>query len=972
MRKPIIRRNPVVLAVALSSILSTAFAAEPAAPADNDQFAFSRLEKTVPLSGEQPSKIRTICERAVPGIAALKAEHASLLTRQSEAIMTADWAAFSKLYPSNTKGRAIVRFLQTFPKAEEAGVTAAKTALSAMLPRAKELQAAIRDVDARLAAAIDARDSAIAAVLREDQKKAFEGFRASMKHEREAARIESLIRAWAKHPAVAWPAERLALVGRLDADLFSAWSRAWKAKDIAAFESLLHPKFEGTLASEPGVLQDDGLFQRRAAAPAPAENAAAAAARAKTLLDRFSTVEAVDVDLLQIDDKDGAATVNGRLSVRGRDAGGKRVEFYALADVETAPVAGKERMRGLRLREGMWIASAATEPVFEDRTRAAGLDKLPVYVRNEAIRRGGYALAMSDYDGDGCVDMYAGTEGPGQLLKGDCKGGFADVTKSAGLGDDRLVKSAVFADFNGDGRQDLLVVRFEYSPTKQLALYEGRPGGKFRRAKEFDFAGFAHYDYSLPMPIAVGDFNGDRKLDFYVGFPGKLDFTTMAFEDGKVASSARNRYNGHPQGLFFGKGGFAFEDKTDYALYRDASYAQRMKTIALYPHSAVAFDMNGDGKQDLFVVDDRMNPSPVFRNNGDGTFEQVAERVGIDHPQWGMSVAVGDFSNRGVADLYVTNINFRETMAFNSTDGNRFYRNRGDGTYEDASEKSGLRFVGEAPGGATAVDFDNDGRQDLFVVNGLWTGAGDKRITAEYLLAWQGMRVSKVIHETLGMKSPLVEDVALAINDVDLGDSGQAVMRLLKDARDEQGRPRFSLGGHQRNRLFRNNGDGTFTDVSYVSGLDAAADGYVAAVADVFGDGGQDLVLRNADPGTPEHTFAPLQLFKNNAAKGRKHLSLRLVGVESNPDAIGAQATVVGRDGLKQYRELIANNGAAQDERAIHFGLGATDGVKTLAVRWPSGKTQTFEDVAAGAYRLKEGGTLERDRSRFPKTALNR
>ncbi|TPW16778.1 MAG: ASPIC/UnbV domain-containing protein, partial [Elusimicrobia bacterium] len=152
-----------------------------------------------------------------------------------------------------------------------------------------------------------------------------------------------------------------------------------------------------------------------------------------------------------------------------------------------------------------------------------GLDALPVHLRWEAIRRGGYALALCDYDQDGFVDMYVGTGKEGVLLRNEGNVRFEDATAEAGLEADKLVKSAVFADFDNDGTSDLLLVKFEYSSDRQAVLYGGLGGGKFRKASNFDFARLGNYDRHAryPMPMAVGDFNRDSLLDLYVGFPGK-------------------------------------------------------------------------------------------------------------------------------------------------------------------------------------------------------------------------------------------------------------------------------------------------------------------------------------------------------------------------------------------------------------------------------------------------------------------
>ena len=156
-------------------------------------------------------------------------------------------------------------------------------------------------------------------------------------------------------------------------------------------------------------------------------------------------------------------------------------------------------------------------------------------------------------------------------------------------------------------------------------------------------------------------------------------------------------------------------------------------------------DFDGDGHVDLMVADDRRGTSQVFRNLGDGSFAEAATQSGLDNKGWAMGVAVGDFDNDGLPDVYYSNIDFlaakRVDAALNDDDvqvfhGNRLYRNLGDGTFEDATEKSGVGWAGEAAAGAGWFDYDNDGDLDLYVLNGLWTGPGDQELSSLFNRAY--------------------------------------------------------------------------------------------------------------------------------------------------------------------------------------------------------------------------------------------
>jgi hypothetical protein len=344
-----------------------------------------------------------------------------------------------------------------------------------------------------------------------------------------------------------------------------------------------------------------------------------------------------------------------------------------------------------------------------------------------------------------------------------------------------------------------------------------------------------------------------------------------------------------------------------------------------------------------------------------------------------MGAAVGDFKNGGTPDLYLTNVNFPMSFvmendtawlfggrsASENSLGNHLYRNRGDGTFEDATDQAGLRFAGAAPACAASFDFDNDGRLDIYVANGLWSaGPEAKPFDATFLLASMAEHNLAAAGQLFGIKDfgrcEACAQRALSSVGEGGGHRKNAVLQALRYYKDESGRPLLSLGGPERNRLFHNNGDGTFTDVAYVAGVDSSADGYVAAVADFDHDGAMDLVLRNGDRGTTAADYPTLQLFVNEAGKEKASLTLRLTGAKGATDAIGAKVFVEQPSGLKQYRELAGNNGAAQDAKLLHFGLGDDALASRVVVRWPGGAEQSFERVLGGNYDLREGGRLER------------
>ena len=183
----------------------------------------------------------------------------------------------------------------------------------------------------------------------------------------------------------------------------------------------------------------------------------------------------------------------------------------------------------------------------------------------------------------------------------------------------------------------------------------------------------------------------------------------------------------------------------------------------------------------------------------------------------------------------------------------------------------------------------------------------------------------------------------VVLNDVHGGSSyvvskqeeANPVLRLLRSYRDENNKLALSLGGYQHNALFRNNGDGSFTEVGYLENADRLEDGYIVAPIDVDNDGRQDLVMRNTDPAL-EHSYAPVVLLKNN------HEGARTACVHMPKDKMpfGARVTATV-NGKKLIREIRSVNGAVQAEPIAMFGLGSAPSAEDVTIHWPDG-SKTF------------------------------
>ena len=348
-------------------------------------------------------------------------------------------------------------------------------------------------------------------------------------------------------------------------------------------------------------------------------------------------------------------------------------------------------------------------------------------------------------------------------------------------------------------------------------------------------------------------------------------------------------------------------------------------------------DFDEDGWPDLLVAND-FGRKNLYRNLGpvDGQvrFSDVTDSAGVADYGAGMSAAFVDYDNDGHLDIYTGNMwtaaGLRVTalpgfmpqappdiraLYQRHARGNSLFRNRGNGTFEDVTLKAGAEF-GRWAWSSDALDFDNDGFDDLFVVNGMFTRAADE----------SDVNIDSFFWRQVTARSPLERQVGTAYDD-----AWRATNRLLMR--------NGSQASHERNVLLRNDGHGRFDEISGVAGLDLDQDGRSFAVVDYDNDGDADVVL--ASPrSSPE-----LRLFRNDFVAGHHSLAVRLVGTKSNRDAIGARVTVVTDQG-SFTRVVKAGSGfISQHSKTLLFGLGKSTRVTKIAIVWPSGQAQSLPET---------------------------
>ncbi len=568
-------------------------------------------------------------------------------------------------------------------------------------------------------------------------------------------------------------------------------------------------------------------------------------------------------------------------------------------------------------------AGPVAETWFQNVTAAAGVDrphrtrtfKNPYAHIMEGYTALGASAAVADYDGDGYEDVFftLSDEGGKNLLyrsNGAGENGiptFTEVAAEAGVatGNDAANASAnaLWFDAEGDGDQDLLVLRFG-----QNLLYLNRGAGSDGVVRFDDVtlaAGIGPRYLNCIVAIAF-DYDLDSDLDLFLGNyfgpvnlfdPDTPRFFPESFETAQNGGGMTVFRN---EGLTKGEGQQRniprFTDVTEQIGIRLSGW-----TLDL-GHA----DADHDGDDDLYVAAD-FGTDSFFRNNGDGTFTDVSEEaIGIDTKK-GMNVDWGDFDRDGLYDVYVTNIT-DEYMR----EGNFLWQNSGDLKFADVARETGTHATGWGWAGKF-FDADNDGWLDLYVVNG-WVSRS---------------------------KNPQ-DNYVLDIFDVIINPEID-----LADTRNWPPMGNKTLSGYQNNALFHNQG-GVFDNVAKHHGVDSIEDGRGVAVADFDHDGRLDLFVTNSG-------LAPF-LWRNVQATGHHWLQLLLEGRESNRDAVGARLWLhAGGEASTQF--VNGGNGfASQSSRRVHFGLGSGDKIDKLEVAWPSGRKQTFSGLEVDRiYHLVEG-----------------
>ena len=509
--------------------------------------------------------------------------------------------------------------------------------------------------------------------------------------------------------------------------------------------------------------------------------------------------------------------------------------------------------------------------------------------------------AFGDYDGDGDLDIFVPVEdlAPGladRLFENDGRGVFRDVAAERGVQNPgSLSRGAVFCDLDNDGDLDLLSATMPPGQAKQRHV----PTTLYRNMLRE--SGSARFE---DVTRAAGLMRSGNANDQQIGGIGDTGAGVGCADydrDGDLDVFWKNADGDIENALFRNEGGWRFIDVT--ATAGVAVQAKLKESNAQGSPNWIDFDQ--DGWVDLLITNER-DSKILLRNKGDGTFEDVTRArrppngIPFINPGYAQGACIADFDNDGDMDAFLPLADQAGRMIMNRL------REKGALAFEDVTLRSGAGVI-RGTRGCTATDFDNDGHVDLYLNNG-----GPSNI---------------LINDVISDFPPFVQ---------------------------------FYIAWEEaENTLLRNNGDGSFADVTRGSGAEGLGIGAGVGAADLNADGFPDLFVSNRTYYAGGKRVSPRpgqnRLFMNRG-NGNAWVCVQLEGRRGNRDGYGARIKVVSGELVQYHEKQSAHGYNSTNDPVIGFGLGQRKAVDRIEVTWPSGTVQVVEAPAIrSVVRIVEG-----------------
>jgi hypothetical protein len=492
---------------------------------------------------------------------------------------------------------------------------------------------------------------------------------------------------------------------------------------------------------------------------------------------------------------------------------------------------------------------------------------------------------------------------------------FPNVAAKVGLDRFAAAGGVIADDFDNDDDIDVMVSAMH--PGEQLMYHENLGDGTFRDRTEA--AGLIGITGGLN--IIQADYNNDGWVDVLVPRGGWLGDQGV-----------------HPKSLLRNNGDGTFTDVT-----YDAGLGE-----VDYPSQTAAWgDYDLDGDLDLYVGNEAIgrlsSPSQLFRNNGDGTFTDVAQQAGVTNDRFAKAVLWGDYDNDRWPDIFISNLDGLE----------RLYRNNGNGTFVDVAVDCGVAGT-ERTFPAWFWDFNNDGNLDIFLTS--YEGATDQVAKfylgvayergVPHLFRGEGNGRFVSVGWEMGLREPMLP---MGCNFGDLDNDGWL------DCYIGTGDPSYAQ--LVPNKMYRNVEGKKFSDVSEAGGFSSLQKGHGVAFADLDGDGDQDVFeqMGGAVPGDKYYSA-----LYENPGFGNSWVAIRLIGTESNRSAIGTRIRIDFQDGPQSrsvYRWVGSGGSFGANPLRQSIGLGKATKIDRVEIYWPkTDKTQEFHELEPGKlYRITEG-----------------